>query len=151
MPESLAFIVSTSGSWPPANGPLQNFWNDSRIMKTAPQPQKQAAQVGPVPETVVFPTITARQADGSLNVKTGKPLAWLSPAQFAMFFGVDRNTIYRWKDEGTIPRQYIKPNGKRKIGISAAAVEIVQDTLRKLRGHDPLSTEPTAKEILNTV
>jgi excisionase family DNA binding protein len=70
------------------------------------------------------------QGDGSFVVKPGKPVEWLSPAQFARQFGLDRSTIYRAIREGTIPSEFVEPIGKRKYRIAAAAMEHVRQAWR---------------------
>jgi excisionase family DNA binding protein len=74
-------------------------------------------------EFVFPPPQLMQQGDGStLILPAAKPLAWLTPKDFAKQFNVTRSTVYRWMDDGTISENEIKARGKRKVRIAAAAV-----------------------------
>lgn len=70
------------------------------------------------------------QGDGSFVVKPGRPLEWLTPAQFAAHFGLEKSAAYRAIQDGTIPAQFVEPVGKRKLRIAAAALDHVRQTWR---------------------
>jgi excisionase family DNA binding protein len=71
--------------------------------------------------------------DGSYVVKPGKPVEKLTPAEFADQFRVNRDTVYRWIDDGTIDQKYVEPAGKRKLLIHAEAVPVCRASFRKAR------------------
>jgi hypothetical protein len=59
------------------------------------------------------PTIVPN-GDGYI-VKPGKPLLKLGAGQVAAHFGVDRQSVYRWRQEGLIPDEMVHRGGKRKL------------------------------------
>jgi|GEM_PF-3353190 len=75
------------------------------------------------------PTITPN-GDGSVTIRPGKPMQWLTPIQFAQQFGRDRDTIYRWISNGLIDAQFVEPAGVRMWRIDAQAVDVVKAKLR---------------------
>ncbi len=78
------------------------------------------------------PTVTP-QGDGSVVLKPGKALIWLTPKQVGHQFNVDRDTVYRWRQEGLIEDKFVKFAGLRKILISAQAVPILEAHFRAHR------------------
>ena len=80
------------------------------------------AKPSPAPATVFLGQTSTPQGDGSFIVRPGRPVARLTPTQLASVFGVDRDSVYRWIDDGTIDPAHVMPAGKRKLLISAAAV-----------------------------
>jgi hypothetical protein len=78
------------------------------------------------------PTIVP-QGDGSVLVRPGKPLTWLTPNQLAAQFRVHRQSIYRWRDEGLIPEHLMRFAGKRKLQISAEVVPLLEAHFRRIR------------------
>jgi DNA-binding XRE family transcriptional regulator len=103
-------------------------------------PQQTAAVTTPAPAMAFEQTIIP-QGEGSYLVKAGRPVAKLRPQDFARELGVNRQTIYRWKDEGLIPESLIEFAGKRKILILAAAVPVMKayfKAMRDVSGAEPL-------------
>ena len=123
-------------------------------MKLTPQPPKQAAAPGPAPFAVVLPMVQIRTPDGII-LKPGKALEWVTPLQFGTFFGVSRSSVYRWKEDSTIPKEFIKRAGKRGILIHAAAVEATQAKFNALAAAHKTARcavkRTDRKKILNTV
>ena len=64
-------------------------------------------------------------------MKPGKPQERLSPAQFAAQFGVDRDTVYRWVQEGLIPESLVVAGGLRKYFILSEAVWLLRERFQK--------------------
>jgi excisionase family DNA binding protein len=75
---------------------------------------------------VVFPPQIIPQGEGAFIVKPGRPISTLTPKQLADQIGVNRQSIYRWLAEGTLPEALTQRAGKRKILFSAAAVEVMK-------------------------
>lgn len=82
---------------------------------------------------VFAPPVLIPQGDGSFIVRPGRPMIELSPREFGQQFDVDRDSIYRWIQEGLIPEAFVSFKGKRKLKIDAAAVPVVKEKLRILR------------------
>ena len=77
--------------------------------------------------------IVTSNGDGSVTVKPGKPSLWLTPKQMGAQFGVNRASVYRWRDEGLIGAEFVRFAGKRKILISAEAVASLEKYFQGLR------------------
>lgn len=56
----------------------------------------------------------------------GKPVFSLTPKQFGAQFGVVRETVYLWIQDGTIPPGMWERGGKLKLRISSAAVALLK-------------------------
>jgi len=95
-------------------------------MKTKDQPEQLKS-----PAFVPVVTLTG---SGTFKVELGKPMYWLTPAQFAQQFGVDRDTIYRWRETGLIEPEYIEPAGLRKWRIQSTAIAHLKEKLKNRRG-----------------
>jgi hypothetical protein len=74
---------------------------------------------------LVFCSTTIPQGGGEFLVKPGKPLSLLTPAQVAQRFHVDRDTVYRWRQEGLIDAKHVEMAGRRKLLIHAEAVAML--------------------------
>lgn len=84
------------------------------------------------------PTIIARvPGTSSITVTSGPPVAWLRPVQFAREFGVTRDTVYRWHDEGEIPEALVRYQGLRKLEIAAEAVAYCRENFAQRRAGFP--------------
>lgn len=81
--------------------------------------------------SVVLPPTIQATGDG-YKVIPGKPVLRLTPAQFASQFNVDRDTVYRWIDDGTVDPQFVIAAGKRKLLIASQAVA---DCQTKFQAH----------------
>lgn len=64
--------------------------------------------------------------DGAIMARPGRPVARMNTRQFAREFGVDRSTVCRWIEDGTIPEDHVSKGGKRRYLIDAAAVELLR-------------------------
>lgn len=84
-------------------------------------------------QNVVVPAVCIAQGDGTYLIRTGRPIARLSPLQFGREIGASRRSVYRYIDEGLIPSEYIHYVSPRRILISAAAVPAVLAAFRKAR------------------
>lgn len=78
------------------------------------------------------PVVTPN-GDGSVTIKPGKPFLWLTPKQLGDQFNVDRDTVYRWRQEGIIEDRFVKFGGLRKLLISAEAVPVLEARFRSKR------------------
>jgi hypothetical protein len=83
------------------------------------------------PASLFIPTESLPQGGGAILVRPGKPVSRLTPKMFAEAFGVDRDTVYRWRTEGLIDESFIEAAGKRKILISAEAVQVLRAKFKK--------------------
>jgi hypothetical protein len=92
----------------------------------------------------ITPTKLVRQGDGSYVVTQGKPVARLTIKQFATEVGLERDTIYGYLGTEAIPAEFVDYSGKRKILISAAAVEHWKEHWKNLRLYG-VSPAPVAK------
>ena len=76
------------------------------------------------------------RGEGSYFLQIGRPEQWLKSHQLAKEFHVDVDTIYRWLDEGTIPRtkeengkevRLVRRQGKRRWNFHAALIPILRE------------------------
>jgi predicted site-specific integrase-resolvase len=51
---------------------------------------------------------------------------WLSPKELAAHFGLSEDSAYRWLDEGTIARRFVRHCGRWRIRIHPAAIAELQ-------------------------
>ena len=72
---------------------------------------------------LLIPTIQIPQGDGSVLVKPGRPVEWLSPKTFGQYVGLSADSIYRKIGEPCLPEEFVRYNGPRKIQIRSDAVE----------------------------
>lgn len=80
-----------------------------------------------------LPTVVP-QGDGSMVVRPGKPVLWLTPAQFAAQVGLSADTVRRYIHSGTvIPSHLVECIGLRKYRISSEAVGHFLEHCRRLR------------------
>ena len=82
---------------------------------------------------VFYPAVVTPNGDGSMTVKPGRPITKMSPVELANHFGVNRDTIYHWRQEGIIPPEMVIFAGKRKLKFLAGAVPHLEAHFRKLR------------------
>ncbi|MDE2099075.1 MAG: helix-turn-helix domain-containing protein [Patescibacteria group bacterium] len=80
---------------------------------------------------VFCPAVISANGDG-YTIKPGRPLLKLTAAQLGAQFGVDRETIYRWRQEGIIPDDLVERAGKRRFLFSAAAVDHLKTYFKAL-------------------
>jgi hypothetical protein len=59
-----------------------------------------------------IPTVT-NLGNGTFKVEMGKPLFWISAKKLAGEFGVTDKSVYRWREDGTIPEKTV-PEGKEE-------------------------------------
>ena len=108
-------------------------------MKTkAPKASKDQTEYG-----FFVPTTVTSRGDGSFVVQSGKPQAWMTPAQFAKSQGLSVNTIYGHIQSGLIPEldpadpkgetRLCEYRGARRIFIRADAIEAFKTKSRTLR------------------
>ncbi len=83
--------------------------------------------------TVFCPPVVVPHGDGSLTVKPGRPVTRLTALQLASHFGVDRDTIYRWRQEGIIPEDMVSFAGKRKLLFAAEVVAHLEQSFQRQR------------------
>lgn len=86
-----------------------------------------------LPLAFYVPTICTTQADGSVVVRRGQPVAWMTADQLAREIGVNPDTIYRWRDEGKIPPEYVEFAGLRKLRFRADVVAKLRADFRAAR------------------
>jgi len=104
-------------------------------MKSAwSQASKRGDDPAQPPAEVVFPPQIIPQGEGAFIVKPGRPISTLTPKQLADQIGANRQSIYRWLAEGTLPEALTQRAGKRKILFSAAAVEVMKRYFAALCG-----------------
>lgn len=82
---------------------------------------------------VFCPPIVTRTGDGTFTVRAGKPITRITPEQLASRFNVDRDSIYRWRQEGTIPEEFVDYGGKRKLMFSAEVIPHLEKKFKTLR------------------
>ncbi len=80
------------------------------------------------------PPVMVAQPDGAVLVKPGRPVSRLSVQQFAEAVGLDRNTVYEYKGGAALPERFIEYAGKKRIWISAEAVEFFRAHWKHQRG-----------------
>lgn len=81
-----------------------------------------------------FPTIRIPQGDGSVVLKPGKPVLWLTPKQFGEQVGLGPDAIYRKIGTEALPESFVEYAGPRKIRIRADALEHFREHYQTLRG-----------------
>lgn len=77
--------------------------------------------------------VVVPHGDGSVTVRPGRPMFWLSPKEFGQQLGRDRNTIYQWIQQGIIEERFVEYSGRRHIRISAEAVPVLKQLFKDLR------------------
>ena len=80
---------------------------------------------------VFLPPVIMPTGDG-FKVTPGKPIYRLTAGQLAAQFAVDRDTVYRWRQEGLIPDQFVTRAGKRKLMFSAEIVPLLDQHFKNL-------------------
>jgi len=81
-----------------------------------------------------FPTVQIPQGDGSVLVKPGRPVAWLTPKQFAQLVGLSPDTICRHVGSACLPEQFVEYNGPRKIRIRVDGLDHFREYWKGRRG-----------------
>lgn len=98
------------------------------------------------PAQLAFPAfipVVTSLGNGTFRAEMGKPLYWLTAKQFAAQFGVDRDTVYRWREDGTIPRQteaapgekpreLVREAGMRRWLFSSELIPLLREQFRQL-------------------
>ncbi len=74
------------------------------------------------------------QGDGSLVLRPGRPIEWLSVGEFARRVVLARNTVYDHIGTPALPESMVQYSGARRILISAAAVAHWQTYWSGIRG-----------------
>lgn len=82
----------------------------------------------------VFCPVVIPMGNGTFKMEVGKPVFWLSPKQMAAQFGVVRETVYLWIQDGTIPPGLWERGGKLKLRISSEAVAVLREKFNRDRG-----------------
>ena len=80
----------------------------------------------------VFCAPTIVRTGDSYTVTPGKPLLKLTAGQVAAHFGVDRQSVYRWRQEGWIPEAIVHRGGKRKLMFASGVIPHLE---AKFRAH----------------
>ncbi len=80
---------------------------------------------------VFIPPVVERRGDEFI-VKAGRPLVEMSATQLGSVFDVDADTVYLWRQDGTIPEQFVRRAGKRKLKFSAEVITHLQTLFKKL-------------------
>jgi hypothetical protein len=76
---------------------------------------------------------TIPQGDGSYVVRLSKSgRAALTANQLALYFEVDRESVYRWKNDGTIPARFIRRTGKTRYVFIPGIVGFLKRKFRAL-------------------
>lgn len=94
--------------------------------------QNQSVSKPEMPASLFFPVNTVSRGAGEVVIKPGRPLSKLTAHQLAGVFGVDRETVYRWRSEGLIERKYVSKAGKRKLLFDAAVIDVLQKKFNEL-------------------
>lgn len=68
------------------------------------------------------PAITPH-GDGSFTVRPGRPVNWLTPAQFAKAVGLSRRAVYEYMGTESLPDRFIRRTGARLRHISADGLD----------------------------
>ena len=102
----------------------------ARGVKTQPANTPAPAQKVPA---VFCPAIVTKTATDEFTVKAGKPVTRITPEQLASRFNVDRDSVYRWRQDGTIPEKFVSLGGKRKLMFSADVIEFLEAHFSELR------------------
>jgi hypothetical protein len=79
--------------------------------------------------TVFCAPIVVAAGDGYL-IKPGKPLVKIDATQLAAHFGVDPQTVYRWRQEGLIPDSAVQRAGKRKLKFDIGVIPVLEAWFR---------------------
>jgi hypothetical protein len=76
------------------------------------------------------------QADGSVLVKPGRQILrqWLSSEAIGAEFGRTAQAVCRWRQEGLIPQEYYRFEGRRKIGYRADVIPLLKAYFAKAHG-----------------
>lgn len=69
-----------------------------------------------------IPVVQIPQGDGSVLIKPGRPVEWLTPKQFALQVGLSADTIRRKIGTPALPMEFVEYTGPRKIRIRADAL-----------------------------
>ncbi|MHB8520690.1 MAG: hypothetical protein ACYDH9_08020 [Limisphaerales bacterium] len=89
------------------------------------------------PNQLLFPVFCAPvvipQGDGSVIIRPGRPVAWLTPGQFAIAVGLSRDSVYRYVGTEALPDHLVEYPGLRRIRISAAAVSHFLEHCKSVR------------------
>jgi hypothetical protein len=85
------------------------------------------------PPVLYVPVVLQAKGGGEILIKQGKPLAWLTVAQLAREFGVNEDSICRWKKQGLIPAKYWRLRGLRAYEFKAATVPYLRKHFAKNR------------------
>ena len=82
---------------------------------------------------VFCPPVVTSNGDGSMCVKPGRPIIRLTPTQLGAHFGVNRDTIYRWRQEGIIPADQVTFAGRRKLLFACQLIPVLEAKFRSIR------------------
>ncbi|MDB6022757.1 MAG: hypothetical protein JWQ04_2614 [Pedosphaera sp.] len=105
-------------------------------------PKQPVQSAPPLAPCFVVPMVITAKGGGEFTATPGKPVEYLSPKLFAAQFGVDRDSVYRWMKDGTLPASYIKPGGKRRHLIHASAVQLLRDFFSTLHEAETKNLRP---------
>ena len=83
-------------------------------------PPNQSAEQPLLP--LFFPTVQVPQGDGSVLVKPGRPVEWMTPKEFGRHVGLGPDAIYRKLGSEAIPQEFVRYSGPRKIQIRTDAI-----------------------------
>ncbi|MBN9693937.1 MAG: hypothetical protein J0M24_27150 [Verrucomicrobia bacterium] len=81
-----------------------------------------------------IPTVQIPQGDGSVLVRPGKPIEWLTVKQFGQQVGLKEDSIYRKIGSDALPERFVDYAGPRKYRIRADAIEHFRQHWRAKRG-----------------
>lgn len=81
-----------------------------------------------------IPTVQIPQGDGSVLVKPGRPVGWLTPKQFGQQVGLSADSIYRAVGSDSLPERFVEFAGQRKLRIRADALDHFREYWRGRRG-----------------
>ena len=79
------------------------------------------------------PTVIERRGDEYV-VKPGKPVAWLSVAEFGRAVGLRPKSVYAHLGTEALPEELIEYSGPRTIRIKAEALQFCRDYWLQRRG-----------------
>lgn len=86
------------------------------------------------PVFAVFPTVVP-QGDGSVLVRPGRPVEWLTVKQFGQLVGLGEDSIYRKIGSDALPERFVDYAGPRKIRIRADALPHFREHYRARRSY----------------
>lgn len=98
---------------------------EQRPQLMAQSPSTKSPVTEPVCQLDLFlwsPSVVVPQGDGSVIVRPGKPIEYLTPLQFSKAVGYSRSAVYEQIGSPSIPERFIRRVGPRLIKIQAAAV-----------------------------